>query len=481
MLAAVEGHSSKGYKTQKQDDQANEEELCSSKSSSKSLPSNQEVMNMETISVKDDFRSLMTTKLATTTPGHIEEFLQRYMQIRVFAFSPLASTLIPTLQAQLYKVTIFRKSEEPIVFESQRMKDLMDNMMRERCTTAEESSARTSSKMGRKNHQKTRSDLVEVYSNVKIIEVIRVKNVETHGKDFMEETVVKRANEKAYIILESDYKYLNKNDTKDIYLMCLKREVDHTNALLNSLIVFIKGCVIWERVHDYQLRIESYQIKINLTVLTLVIPGIEALEPYTIIIGSFIRIVVLKKIKKILLAANHGFKEPPLSEEHKELMELYEVEIKEHLKAVAKFNLRVLASVSVIFRTKDAQLYLDVFQKYSECCGRSSRPGCNPTFKGITSAARVGRVLSVKRKLHTDYLLELCYRKVFFGLYFTLPIFFLKGNGALQMYRQVINVKAAVEQQPHHQHWNAVATLQRQQQDAKMLFPQVIGAEIWNF
>ncbi|GKC80797.1 hypothetical protein Tco_1131571 [Tanacetum coccineum] len=153
-----------------------------------------------------------------------------------------------------------------------------------------------------------------------IIEVIKVKNVETHGKDFMEEIVVKRANEKAYIISEFDYKYLNKNDTKEIYLI--------------------------------------YQIKINLIALTLVIPGIEALEHYIIIIGFFISIVyenikkerkvtnihelpkffdatlkrVLKKIEKILLAANHGFKEPPLSEEHKEVMELCEAEIKERLK-----------------------------------------------------------------------------------------------------------------------------------------------------
>ncbi|GJY41782.1 hypothetical protein Tco_0429052 [Tanacetum coccineum] len=42
-----------------------------------------EEMHKETISVKDDFRSLITTKLATTTPGHIEEFLQRYMQTHV--------------------------------------------------------------------------------------------------------------------------------------------------------------------------------------------------------------------------------------------------------------------------------------------------------------------------------------------------------------------------------------------------------------
>ncbi|GJT56899.1 zf-CCHC domain-containing protein [Tanacetum coccineum] len=117
-----------------------------------------------------------------------------------------------------------------------------------------------------------------VYSNQKVIEVIRVKN-EQGGPDFMEEIVVKKADEKAYIFSESDYKYLNKNYIEDMYLFCLKREVDHNNGLLNSLIVFIMSCVIWERVHDYQLGTKSYPININLTAQTLIIPGIEALEP----------------------------------------------------------------------------------------------------------------------------------------------------------------------------------------------------------
>ncbi|GJW30123.1 hypothetical protein Tco_0046998 [Tanacetum coccineum] len=143
----------------------------------------------------------------------------------------------------------------------------------------------------RKKHYKVRSDPEEVYLNLKIIEVIRVKNEQGYGRDLMEEIVVKRADDKAYIFLESDYKYLNKNDIEYMYLFCLKREVDHKNGLLNSLIVFIRGCVIWERVHDYRLGIESYHIKISLTGPTLVIPCIETLKPYTITSDPFIRIV----------------------------------------------------------------------------------------------------------------------------------------------------------------------------------------------
>nr|GEZ09647.1 hypothetical protein [Tanacetum cinerariifolium] len=136
-----------------------------------------------------------------------------------------------------------------------------------------------------------KSDPEEVYLNLKIIEVIRVKNEQGYGPDLMEEIVVKRVNDKAYIFSKSDYKYLNKNKIEYMNLLCLKREVDHKNRLLNSLIVFIRGCLIWERVHDYRLGIESYQIKISLTGPTFVIPCIETLEPYTITSNPFIGIV----------------------------------------------------------------------------------------------------------------------------------------------------------------------------------------------
>nr|GEY93139.1 hypothetical protein [Tanacetum cinerariifolium] len=96
-----------------------------------------------------------------------------------------------------------------------------------------------------------------------------------------------------------------------------------------------------ERMHDYQLGIESYQLKINITDPTLIIPGIEELEPYTVIIDPFIDVLpiffdatlnrVLKKVDKILLVARHGFKEPPLTEEHKELMRYIKEKIKECL------------------------------------------------------------------------------------------------------------------------------------------------------
>ncbi|GJW04278.1 hypothetical protein Tco_1563134 [Tanacetum coccineum] len=62
---------------------------------------------------------------------------------------------------------------------------------------------------------------------------------------------------------------------------------------MNPLITFIKSHVIWERVHDFQLGIESYQIKVNLTAPTLTFPGIEAHESYSIVDKPSIALIYL--------------------------------------------------------------------------------------------------------------------------------------------------------------------------------------------
>ncbi|GKA11770.1 hypothetical protein Tco_0691316 [Tanacetum coccineum] len=47
--------------------------------------------------------------------------------------------------------------------------------------------------------------------------------------------------------------------------------------------LFIRSSVIWERVYDFQLGIESYQQKINLTALTITFPGIEEYDVFSIV------------------------------------------------------------------------------------------------------------------------------------------------------------------------------------------------------
>ncbi|GJW32441.1 hypothetical protein Tco_0052473 [Tanacetum coccineum] len=64
---------------------------------------------------------------------------------------------------------------------------------------------------------------------------------------------------------------------EDIYLLIMNGKVpDYADTgLLWSLSVFIRSSVIWERVHDFQLGIKSYQQKVNLTAPTMTFPGIK--------------------------------------------------------------------------------------------------------------------------------------------------------------------------------------------------------------
>ncbi|GJY70892.1 hypothetical protein Tco_0474595 [Tanacetum coccineum] len=134
------------------------------------------------------------------------------------------------------------------------------------------------------NQIRVRDNPEDYFSNNRIKEVVRIATDQLHGLDFMEQIIVMRENNKPDSFSEADFKYLNKNDIEDLYYLCRNRKVNYRKTkLMNSLITFIRSRVIWERVHDFQLGIESYQIKINLTAPTLTFPGIEAHEPYSIV------------------------------------------------------------------------------------------------------------------------------------------------------------------------------------------------------
>ncbi|GJW78937.1 hypothetical protein Tco_0140619 [Tanacetum coccineum] len=116
-----------------------------------------------------------------------------------------------------------------------------------------------------------------------IIQDFRITTDQPHGLDFMEQIIVKRENDKPDSFSEADFKYLNKNDIEDLYYLCWNKKVNYCETkLMNSLIMFIRSRVMWERVHDFKLGIESYQVNVNLTAPTLTFPGIEAYEPYSI-------------------------------------------------------------------------------------------------------------------------------------------------------------------------------------------------------
>ncbi|GJZ73012.1 hypothetical protein Tco_0637158 [Tanacetum coccineum] len=83
----------------------------------------------------------------------------------------------------------------------------------------------------------------EVYSESKIVEIIKTTYELGHEHKFITEIIVRRANGKIDPITEPDYKYLNKNDIEDMYLLCINDKVkDYRETwLLGSLVVFIRA------------------------------------------------------------------------------------------------------------------------------------------------------------------------------------------------------------------------------------------------
>ncbi|GKB21881.1 hypothetical protein Tco_0855804, partial [Tanacetum coccineum] len=106
-----------------------------------------------------------------------------------------------------------------------------------------------------------------------------------HKRTFITKIVARRANGSIVLIIESNYKNLNKNDIEDMYLLIVNSKVDDyaETGLLWSLSVFIRSIVIWERVHNFQLCMESYQQKVNLTAPTITFPSIEKYKVFFII------------------------------------------------------------------------------------------------------------------------------------------------------------------------------------------------------
>ncbi|GJW66384.1 hypothetical protein Tco_0120808 [Tanacetum coccineum] len=85
----------------------------------------------------------------------------------------------------------------------------------------------------------------EIYSNSKIVQVIKTYWELGHEHKFITEIVARRANDCIVSITEPDYKNLNKNDIEDMYLLIVNNKVpDYANTgLLWSLSVFIRS--VW--------------------------------------------------------------------------------------------------------------------------------------------------------------------------------------------------------------------------------------------
>ncbi|GJS22909.1 hypothetical protein Tco_0451541 [Tanacetum coccineum] len=174
---------------------------------------------------------------------------------------------IPTKQ-----VTQDIMEEISLTIDEAKLKKMADEMLRQRCTSGDEHQYHIDQM---KNF--LQSDIVwesrkEILENLedrrkRSIQTLRSFKSSRHSGNW------------------PDYKNLNKNDIEDMYLLIMNNKVpDYANTgLLWSLSVFIRSSVIWERVHDFQLGIESYQQKINLTAPTITFPGIEEYDVFSIV------------------------------------------------------------------------------------------------------------------------------------------------------------------------------------------------------
>ncbi|GJX34620.1 hypothetical protein Tco_0246177 [Tanacetum coccineum] len=150
--------------------------------------------------------------------------------------------------------------------------------------------------------------------------------------DLIDEVCVKKSDDKVYIFSKSDFKYLNKNDIEDMYYICMRRRNNpQQTALIKALIVFIRSCVIWETVHDFQMGIEAdpfVGIVYENGKKEKRAMNVDELQKFSD--ATLKR--VLRKISAINVKARHSFKNHPLNEKDKELMILFEEEIEERLK-----------------------------------------------------------------------------------------------------------------------------------------------------
>ncbi|GJS58612.1 hypothetical protein Tco_0653396 [Tanacetum coccineum] len=195
-----------------------------------------------------------------------------------------------------------------------------------------------------------------VNSNSKIIQVIKTYRGLGHEHKFITKIVARRANECIVSITESDYKNLNKNDIEDIYLLIMNDKVpDYAETgLLWSLLVFIRSSVIWERVHDFQLRIESYQQKVNLTTPTISFLGIEKYKMFFIIYEP-VHGIIYKNIKKEKRVMRH-------SEIHK----FCDATLNKVLEGLKSYNNDVKYGYIQRDLTKDEVEYLKLFEEEIE-------------------------------------------------------------------------------------------------------------------
>ncbi|GKC20625.1 hypothetical protein Tco_1022775, partial [Tanacetum coccineum] len=125
-----------------------------------------------------------------------------------------------------------------------------------------------------------------VYSTLEIMSVVSVKVEKLHGCGYLKEIVVRRSDGEKHAFKDYDFPYLHMNDIKDMLLLAVQHKLFQLDGdvivdFIAALRMFTKSIIIKIRVEDVQLRVESYQKKLNLTRPQRKYLEIEAKELYT--------------------------------------------------------------------------------------------------------------------------------------------------------------------------------------------------------
>ncbi|GKA33433.1 hypothetical protein Tco_0719862 [Tanacetum coccineum] len=110
----------------------------------------------------------------------------------------------------------------------------------------------------------------DAYLTKRILAVTHVSVMRKYGYRYLEEIVVRRANNVLYRFKEGDFPRLRINDIKDMLLLVVQNRLNNLSSddvadFAIALRMYTRSLVIQKRVEDLQLGVESYQKKINVT------------------------------------------------------------------------------------------------------------------------------------------------------------------------------------------------------------------------
>nr|GEZ80509.1 hypothetical protein [Tanacetum cinerariifolium]GEZ98035.1 hypothetical protein [Tanacetum cinerariifolium] len=127
-----------------------------------------------------------------------------------------------------------------------------------------------------------------VKTYMQILSVVRIEVFSMYGYDYMKKIVLLRADLNKHVIAERDFKYLYPRYFEDLHLLNLQGHLNYLppkdkKILTTAFNLWTRHLVIRQRVENFQLGIESYQTKLNLTEPRWDATGFEYKHDYTVI------------------------------------------------------------------------------------------------------------------------------------------------------------------------------------------------------